>query len=52
MKLFNSYCMAWYGSQMWDLSGAHIQKMRTIGTKLLGRYGICHIGLIVVCCHI
>ena len=28
-KLFNSYCMAWYGSQILDLSGAHIQKVCT-----------------------
>ena len=29
MKLFTSYCMAWYGSQIWDLSGAHITKVCT-----------------------
>ena len=33
MKLFNSYCMAWYGSQIWDLSGAHIQKVCTSWNK-------------------
>ena len=33
MKLLNSYCMAWYGSQIWDLSGAHIQKVCTSWNK-------------------
>ena len=33
MKLFNSYWMAWYGSQLWDLSGAHIQKVCTSWNK-------------------
>ena len=28
------------------------KKCALVGTKLFGRYGICHIELIVVCCHI
>ena len=39
-ETFNGYGVAWHGSQIWDLSGAYIQKVCTSWNKAV-RYGMC-----------
>ena len=36
-KLFSSYCTSFYGSQSWDLSSRHIQKLLTSWNKCVRR---------------
>ena len=40
IRLFQTYCQSFYGSQIWDLNN---NKINTHDTRLLGDYGLCPI---------